>query len=124
MTNFLALASRWMAQKFRAYLVFTRNNRRAMIKHVLALSLVIFLAELAIGIYSKSILLLTDALHMLTDLVAYLLALLAIDKYELHAAAVNGAFTAGVAFMLILESVERVVEPKEVQKPLLVMIMG
>lgn len=88
------------------------------------------LAEVAGGLITGSLALLSDAAHMLTDTMALAIALVAIRmarraadarrtfgyaRFEILAAAFNAAMLFVVAFYILYEAVERFREPQEVQ---------
>ena len=102
-----------------------RCAKRSM-KIAIALTSVIFLAEVTGGLLSGSLALLGDAAHMLQDVVALLLSLGAIiiagrlptpsrtfgyHRVEIGAAVVNGFLLIGVSIMIVSEALARFSHP-------------
>nr|WP_314262912.1 cation diffusion facilitator family transporter [uncultured Moellerella sp.] len=88
------------------------------------------LVELIGGFITGSLALISDAMHMLTDTIALLLALIAIkagrkaadllrtygySRFEILAAALNAIILLGVAFYILFEAYERISQPTEIQ---------
>jgi cobalt-zinc-cadmium efflux system protein len=99
------------------------------LKLALALIASLMLAELAVGVLADSLALLSDAAHMLTDAGALALALLALRlasrppggqftfglrRAEILSAQLNGATLVGLAVLIVLEGVSRLVNPPDV----------
>jgi len=99
------------------------------LKIAIALTAVIFLAELAGGIVSGSLSLLGDAAHMLQDVVALLLSLGAIiiaarlptpsrtfgyHRVEIGAAVANGLFLIVISGVIVYEAVARFSHPQPI----------
>lgn len=104
------------------------RSRRPM-KIVIVLTLVIFAAEVAGGLLSGSLALLSDALHMLEDISALLLALGAMiiagrlptptrtfgyHRVEIGAALVNGIFLVIISLVIIAEALARFSAPRAI----------
>ena len=88
------------------------------------------LVEIAGGLITGSLALISDAMHMMTDAMALLLALVAIRagrkaadltrtygyaRFEILAAAVNALVLLGVAFYILYEAYQRLSAPQEIQ---------
>jgi len=88
------------------------------------------LVEIAGGMITGSLALISDAMHMLTDAMALLLALVAIRagrkaadlmrtygyaRFEILAAAVNALVLLGVAFYILYEAYQRLSAPQDIQ---------
>ncbi len=99
------------------------------LKLALALIASLMLAELAVGVLAHSLALLSDAAHMLTDAGALALALLALRlasrppggqftfglrRAEILSAQLNGATLVGLAVLIVLEGIGRLVNPPDV----------
>ncbi|QKH38101.1 cation transporter [Achromobacter pestifer] len=95
-----------------------------------ALTGTFMLVEVAGGMITGSLALISDAMHMLTDAMALLLALVAIRagrkaadlmrtygyaRFEILAAAVNALVLLGVAFYILYEAYQRLSAPQEIQ---------
>ncbi|HEY8549192.1 MAG TPA: cation diffusion facilitator family transporter [Vicinamibacterales bacterium] len=107
----------------------------------LALTLVLVCAytgaEVIGGLVSGSLALLADAGHMFSDAAALTLTLIAIrvaqrpptdrqtygyQRAEILAALVNGATLLAIAFLIVLEAIERLREPRDVQSTLMLTV--
>jgi cobalt-zinc-cadmium efflux system protein len=107
--------------------VHTDDARRLTIALVLILGLMV--TEVVAGVMADSLALLSDAAHMLTDAGAIALALFAarlarrpasggftfgFRRAEILSAQVNGATLVGLAVLIALEAIQRLVNPPEV----------
>ena len=107
-----------------------RRDARKKLKLAFVLTFLFFLAELAGGLWSNSLALLSDAGHMLGDLVALTLSLLSIvwasksadmhktygyHRAEVLATLVNGALLLYVALQILMEAGRRIVRPESVE---------
>jgi cobalt-zinc-cadmium efflux system protein len=107
--------------------VHTDDTRRLTIALVLILGLMV--AEVVAGVMADSLALLSDAAHMLTDAGAIALALFAarlarrpasggftfgFRRAEILSAQLNGATLVGLAVLIVLEAIQRLVNPPEV----------
>ena len=96
----------------------------------LALTGTFLCAEIVGGIVFNSLALLSDAAHMFTDAVALMIALAAIKigqrpaderrtfgyrRFEILAAAFNALLLFGVAVYILIEGVQRIIDPEPVQ---------
>ncbi len=110
-----------------------RKHTRAL-KLVLALTIVIMVAEVAGGVLSNSLALLADAGHMLTDSAAVALALFAswiagrpataertfgYLRLEIIAALLNGTVLIGLAGLIVWQAVGRFVTPPDIEPRIL-----
>jgi cobalt-zinc-cadmium efflux system protein len=99
----------------------------------LAINLVFFAAEVAVGLIADSLALLSDAAHMLTDAAAIALALFAarlarrgasgsmtfgLGRGEILSAQINGAAMLVLAAVIVYEGARRLVDPPEVEASL------
>lgn len=86
--------------------------------------------EILGGLWTGSLALISDAMHMMTDAIALLLALIAIRagrkaadlmrtygyaRFEILAAAVNALVLLGVAFYILYEAYRRLASPSDIQ---------
>jgi cobalt-zinc-cadmium efflux system protein len=115
----------------------TRDADRRTLYFVLALAGTFMFVEFAGGILANSLALLADAAHMLTDVAAIALALLALRfasrpattrktygyyRMEILAALINGAVLMVLCFFIIREAWERFREPVEVGGSIMLLI--
>jgi cobalt-zinc-cadmium efflux system protein len=95
----------------------------------LALILALMAGEVVAGILARSLALLSDAAHMLTDAAALILALIAarlarrpaggnftfgLGRSEILSAQINGATLVALGVLIVIEGVRRLVSPPEV----------
>jgi cobalt-zinc-cadmium efflux system protein len=107
--------------------VHTDDTRRLTIALILILGLMV--AEVVAGVMADSLALLSDAAHMLTDAGAIALALFAarlarrpasggftfgFRRAEILSAQLNGATLVGLAVLIVVEAIQRLVNPPEV----------
>lgn len=100
------------------------------LRWALALTFTYFIAEVVGGFVFNSLALLSDAAHMMTDVMALVIALLAITlgrrnaddrrtfgyrRFEILAAAFNAVLLFGVAIYVVVEAIRRFGTPQEVQ---------
>ena len=101
-----------------------------MLKWALVLTSAYLVAEVAGGLYFNSLALLSDAAHMLTDVAALVIALLAVGlgrkaadaqrtfgyrRFEILAAAFNAVLLFVVAVYILIEAIKRFKTPEPVQ---------
>merc|ERR1711939_567087 len=107
---------------------------------IIGISLSFFVAEIAVGFYTRSLALVADAFHYLNDLVGFVVALVAFlaaerddappslsfgwQRATLLGAFFNGVFLLALGVSIFLQSIERFVSVQPVENPLLVMIIG
>uniref|UniRef100_D8Q1J1 Cation efflux protein n=1 Tax=Schizophyllum commune (strain H4-8 / FGSC 9210) TaxID=578458 RepID=D8Q1J1_SCHCM len=107
---------------------------------VLCISLLFFIAEIAVGFRTKSLALIADAFHYLNvplSAIAFLAAYLqdnnqsaslaftfAYHRAELVGAFFNGVFLLALALSIFLQSLERFINVTEVQDPIMVLTIG
>ncbi|KAF1970955.1 cation efflux protein [Bimuria novae-zelandiae CBS 107.79] len=115
----------------------SRKNR---LRAVIAISVAFFLAEISTGFYTKSLALVADAFHYLTDIIGFVVALVAVHMQERKNAPValsfgwaratllgaffNGVFLLALGLSIFLQSIERFIDIKEVERPQIVLIVG
>jgi cobalt-zinc-cadmium efflux system protein len=116
----------------------TRNRRR--LAGALAIAAAYMLAELAGGLWTRSLALLADAGHMLSDVVALALSFVAMwladrpapahrtygyYRAEILAALANGVALAAISILIIVEAIERMDSPPPVLGgPMLAIALG
>lgn len=109
----------------------SREHQTRRLVLVIVLTFAVLLVEAAGGLLSHSLALLSDAGHMLTDLLALVLSLMAVrfaslppneaktygyQRLEILTALVNGALLIGVSGYLFYESLRRVVAPQPIEE--------
>jgi cobalt-zinc-cadmium efflux system protein len=112
----------------------TGGANEGRLRLALALTGTVLVAEVAGGIIAGSLALLSDAAHMLTDVVALVIALIAVRvgrrpadvhrtfgyaRFEVLAAALNASLLFLVALYILYEAYRRFTEPPEVQTGLM-----
>lgn len=108
----------------------TAGANAKMLGWALALTSTYLVAEVVGGIIFNSLALLSDAAHMLTDVAALVIALLAIKlgqrsaddrrtfgyrRFEILAAAFNAVLLFAIAIYVFVEAIKRFAEPQQVQ---------
>ena len=107
---------------------------------LLCLDTVFFFLELIIGYISHSLALIADSFHMLNDIISLFVALWAVkvakernpdSKYtygwkraEILGALINAVFLIALCFSILIESIQRLIQPQVIENPQLVMTVG
>ncbi len=106
-----------------------REESRGALTWVLSITCLVMVVELAAGILTHSLALMADAGHMLSDVAAQLLALLAIwfaakpptpgktygyYRTEILASLINGVALVGISLFILFEGVSRLAHPPEI----------
>ncbi|XP_075386191.1 proton-coupled zinc antiporter SLC30A1 [Tenrec ecaudatus] len=116
----------------------SRNRGRLLC--MLALTFLFMVLEVVVSRVTSSLAMLSDSFHMLSDVLALVVALVA-ERFarrthatqkntfgwiraEVMGALVNAIFLTGLCFAILLEAIERFVEPHEMQQPLVVLGVG
>ncbi len=97
------------------------------------------IAELVVGIFANSLAMMADAFHMLSDAFGFGTALFALiiskkgatDRFsygfsraETVGGLVNAVFLVGVSVFIILDAIQRYIDPKPIGNPILVLSVG
>lgn len=108
----------------------------------MALTLIVFVAELIGGYYSGSLALIADSFHMLSDVLALAIAFYAIklaekqnnnvaarysfglQRAEVLGALINAVSLLALCFTISIEAIQRFIEPSHISSPYLVLIVG
>ncbi|KAM9612767.1 proton-coupled zinc antiporter SLC30A1 [Trichechus inunguis] len=115
-----------------------RNRGRLLC--MLALTFMFMVLEVVVSRVTSSLAMLSDSFHMLSDVLALVVALVA-ERFarrtqatqkntfgwiraEVMGALVNAIFLTGLCFAILLEAIERFIEPHEMQQPLVVLVVG
>ena len=116
-------------------------SRKSRVKILISLTTVMFFAEITVGYWTRSIALVTDSFHMLSDIMALSIAHYAMtlasrkrapskqftygwQRAETIGALVNATFLLALCFTIIVSAIQRLVEPVPVKDPLLVFAVG
>lgn len=109
---------------------------------MLSLSSAYFLTELVVGILSNSMALAADAFHMLSDVLAMAVGIVAIraasgvdtrayrhntyglQRAELLGALANSVFLLALCFTIVIDAVKRLLEPAPLKHPAVVLAVG
>ncbi|KAJ3319162.1 hypothetical protein HDU76_000631, partial [Blyttiomyces sp. JEL0837] len=118
----------------------TKVSRESKIIVVAILTGGFFLVEIVSGYISGSIALIADSFHMLSDLLALGVAFYSIklakrsqkrhdltfgfQRAEILGAFANSVFLLALCFTIIIEAIQRFVEPVHIENPMLVLIVG
>uniref|UniRef100_A0A8C0G0V7 Solute carrier family 30 member 1 n=1 Tax=Chelonoidis abingdonii TaxID=106734 RepID=A0A8C0G0V7_CHEAB len=114
--------------------------RRVRLMCMLALTFLFFVVEVVVSRVTASLAMLSDSFHMLSDVMALVVALVAVRfaqrtrathkntfgwvRAEVMGALVNAVFLTALCFTILLEAIERFTEPHEIQQPLVVIGVG
>lgn len=115
-----------------------RNRGRLLC--MLMLTFMFMVVEVVVSRVTASLAMLSDSFHMLSDVLALVVALVA-ERFarrthatqkntfgwiraEVMGALVNAIFLTGLCFAILLEAIERFIEPHEMQQPLVVLAVG
>ncbi|XP_004083613.1 zinc transporter 1 [Oryzias latipes] len=113
---------------------------RARLLCMLSLTFGFFLVEVVVSRITSSLSMLSDSFHMLSDVIALIVALVAVRfaektqatnkntfgwiRAEVMGALVNAVFLTALCFTIVLEAVERFTEPHEIDSPMVVAGVG
>ncbi|XP_071996273.1 proton-coupled zinc antiporter SLC30A1 [Engystomops pustulosus] len=116
------------------------ESNRVRLLCMLGLTFVFFVAEVVVSRVTGSLAMLSDSFHMLSDVIALVVGLIAVrfaqktrstDKNTfgwiragVMGALVNAIFLTALCFTIILEAVERFTEPQAIEQPLVVIGVG
>ncbi|KAM8726493.1 zinc transporter 1a [Acanthopagrus schlegelii] len=107
---------------------------------MLSLTFGFFIVEVVVSRMTASLSMLSDSFHMLSDVIALVVALVAVRfaekthstnkntfgwiRAEVMGALVNAVFLTALCFTIILEAIERFTEPNEIESPQMVAWVG
>lgn len=113
---------------------------RARLLCMLSLTFVFFIVEVVVSRITSSLSMLSDSFHMLSDVIALVVALVAVRfaektqatnkntfgwiRAEVMGALVNAVFLTALCFTIVLEAIERFTEPHEIDSPEVVAGVG
>ena len=115
-------------------------SRAKRLSGIITISFAFFVVEIAVGFRTHSLALIADSFHYLSDLIGFIVALIALkmseredtpsnlsfgwQRAQLLGAFFNGVFLVALAVSIFLQSIERFVSIEEMQSPLLVLVVG
>jgi zinc transporter 1 len=111
---------------------------------VIAIAFTFLIAELVIGFTNNALVLVADAFHITSDLIGYIVSVVCIrlanqgkagknpregftfgmQRAELLGAAFNGTFLLALGVSIILQAIDRFINPSELENAVLVAIIG
>lgn len=106
---------------------------------MLAIDVVFFFVELGVGLKVKSLALMADAFHMLNDIISLVVGLWAVraslqtstDQFsfgwlraEILGAFFNAVFLIALCLSIIIDAIERLMDPPKIKNPMLILIVG
>ncbi|KAJ8269853.1 hypothetical protein GJAV_G00107560 [Gymnothorax javanicus] len=107
---------------------------------MLSLTFGFFIVEVVVSEMTSSLAMLSDSFHMLSDVIALVVALVAVRfaektqatnkntfgwiRAEVMGALVNAVFLTALCFTIVLEAIERFTEPHEIEQPQIVIGVG
>lgn len=113
---------------------------RARLLCMLTLTFVFFVVEVVVSRITASLSMLSDSFHMLSDVIALIVALVAVRfaekthstnkntfgwiRAEVMGALVNAVFLTALCFTIVLEAIERFTEPHQIESPEVVAGVG
>ncbi|KAM4694530.1 proton-coupled zinc antiporter SLC30A1 isoform 2-T2 [Discoglossus pictus] len=116
------------------------ESNRVRLMCMLTLTFVFFVVEVVVSRITGSLAMLSDSFHMLSDVIALLVGLIAVrfaqktrstDKNTfgwiragVMGALVNAIFLTALCFTIVLEAIERFTEPQAIEQPLVVIGVG
>jgi cobalt-zinc-cadmium efflux system protein len=110
---------------------------KALLKFALIITAIIAVVEFAGGVYSNSISLVSDSVHVFTDVLAIALSLLAVTlamkshsgimtfgyhRAEVLAALANGVTLSVLSVWILFEAFQRVVTPRQIDAPVMLAV--
>lgn len=116
----------------------TKNYQRGLLI-ALGITSVIMVAEFVGGLFANSLALVSDAVHMLTDVLALLLSIVAFKfstrapgkrttfgfyRLEIFAAQINGGILVILSFFIFYEAYQRLVQPEPVKSLIMLVVAG
>jgi len=105
---------------------------------MLLLTTTFFVIEILVGYATNSMALVADSFHMLSDVVALVIAFLSVlmspkkwskntfgwARAEVLGALVNAVFLCALCFSILVESLKRFFTPEEIHQPSLIILVG
>ncbi|XP_046915578.2 uncharacterized protein LOC124496144 [Dermatophagoides farinae] len=105
---------------------------------MLCLTFFFFLVEIIVGYLTNSTALIADSFHMLSDVVALVIAYVSVRmspkkwskntfgwaRAEVLGALINAVFLVALCFSILIESLKRIVDPEKLHNPILILVVG
>ncbi|VDO38644.1 unnamed protein product [Haemonchus placei] len=115
---------------------FSKNSKKVLV--MITITFLFFFVELVVGFMNRSIALLADSYHMLSDVMALVIAFVCLRisrrkskrngfgwvRAEVLGALVNGVFLLAMCFAISLESIGRLIHSRRISHPLQVLVVG
>lgn len=114
------------------------KGARKRLLFMLSLTTSFFFVEIIVGYVTNSMALVADSFHMLSDVVALIIAYISVlmspkkwskntfgwARAEVLGALINAVFLCALCFSILVESVKRFYNPEEIHTPLLILGVG
>ena len=117
-----------------------RNTKTCSLLSMLVLTGSFFLVEITVGYITRSVALVADSFHMLSDVISLIVGFFALryskktgqtdrntfgwQRAEVLGALINAVFLVALCFTIFVEALKRLVEVEEIYDPWLVLIVG
>ena len=117
-----------------------RNTKTCSLLSMLVLTGSFFLVEIVVGYITRSVALVADSFHMLSDVISLIVGFFALryskksaqtdrntfgwQRAEVLGALINAVFLVALCFTIFVEALKRLVEVEEINDPWLVLIVG
>ncbi|VDL79981.1 unnamed protein product [Nippostrongylus brasiliensis] len=114
----------------------SQNSKKVLV--MISITFLFFFVELVVGFMNRSIALLADSYHMLSDVMALVIAFVCLRisrrkskrngfgwvRAEVLGALVNGVFLLAMCFTISIESIGRLIHSRRISHPLQVLVVG
>ncbi|CAL4100328.1 unnamed protein product, partial [Meganyctiphanes norvegica] len=124
--------------KFKRYAMSRCMGRQCRLLCMLSLTFIIFLFELVMGHLTKSMDLVADSFHMLSNVLALTVAFMSVKisgnswskstygwvRAEVMGALINSVFLLALCFSIFVDALQRLYKVEEIENPLLLLIVG
>ncbi len=114
------------------------SSAKCRLLFMLSLTTTFFMIELVVGYVTNSMALVADSFHMLSDVVALVIAYVSVRmspkkwskntfgwaRAEVLGALINAVFLCALCFSILVESLKRFYDPEEIHQPFLILIVG
>lgn len=114
------------------------KSARNRLLFMLSLTTAFFFVEISVGYITNSMALVADSFHMLSDVVALIIAYVSVRmspkkwskntfgwaRAEVLGALVNAVFLCALCFSILVESIKRFYSPEVIHEPMLILVVG
>ncbi len=114
------------------------SSAKCRLLFMLLLTTTFFVIEIIVGYVTNSMALVADSFHMLSDVVALVIAYVSVRmspkkwskntfgwaRAEVLGALINAVFLCALCFSILVESLKRFYDPEEIHQPYLILIVG